>query len=102
MTEPSHAIDATIAATAGVASKATWFWALIAAALSWWASLPSGVAVSLAGVALTLGVNVFFRWLGHRRDNQHKAAEAELRRIEHEAKMRLYTGGEDTAGAPLS
>lgn len=81
-------------AAPAVASKATIGFGAFGAVYSWWEQLPSGVLLSLSGIALSLGINALFRWLGHRHS-------AKLRQIEHDAYMKRLSE-RDTAGAPLS
>ncbi len=85
---------ATADAAPDVASKATIGFGAFGVVYSFLEKLPSGVALSLGGIALSLGINAFFRWLGHRRDTK-------LRQIEHDAYMKRLSE-RNTAGAPLS
>lgn len=102
MRDHQTAIDVVTATGAAVASKTTYFSAFIATVASWVTHSPPGVIAGVAIAILTFLVNAGFRALADRRDRKHKAMEAELRRLEHEAYMRRYgRAARDTEPGPL-
>lgn len=98
----SQHIDTLAVTGADLATKATFFGAGIATLAGWYESLPSGVIAGIVIGLLGLLVNAGFRALADRRDRKHRAMEAELRRLEHEAYMRKYgRANRDTEPGPL-
>lgn len=101
MNEPHQtALDVVAATGAAAASKATVASAFATIMLSWWEKSPPGVVAGVVIALMGLLVNAGFRALADRRDRQHKAMEAELRRLEHDAYMRRYS--RNTGAGPLS